>query len=327
MSGDGGLFLYELWSGHGVPYGCGLWTEAAGAAELPNSGGFDGVSAEALAPDGKWTAIDWNLCTTCSETVLFVWSVDAALWYSLAPADDWRGTVSAIAGSGIAAAMIYSPGTMSSRQYARWTPDGGAQELPIPPGISVTLTQRFAITSDGSAIVAAPIGAFGKLIFWINSGQDYVVADSATLDYEVSPIHTSDDLKIVIGTKAEGPGLAFPGLWTPRRGTRRIADVLAAYGVDITGWTLRYVFDITPDGRVIVGYGTNPEGDTEGFRIVGRLYCSPDCNDDGRLNINDFICFQAKWKAKDFYADYKLDGTFNINDFIAFQTDWRKGCE
>ena len=25
--------------------------------------------------------------------------------------------------------------------------------------------------------------------------------------------------------------------------------------------------------------------------------CRPDCNTDGKLNINDFICFQAAWRA------------------------------
>ena len=54
--------------------------------------------------------------------------------------------------------------------------------------------------------------------------------------------------------------------------------------------------------------------------------CRPDCNGDGKLNINDFICFQAKWKAHDPYGDYDGSGTYTVNDFIRFQADFVKGC-
>jgi len=64
----------------------------------------------------------------------------------------------------------------------------------------------------------------------------------------------------------------------------------------------------------------------------GTLYsfdvfcCPPDCNHDGLLNINDFICFQTEWRKRSAYGDYNDDGLWNINDFIAFQADWRGGC-
>ena len=54
--------------------------------------------------------------------------------------------------------------------------------------------------------------------------------------------------------------------------------------------------------------------------------CRPDCTRDGRLNVNDFICFQAEWRRRTEYGDYNGDGRWNINDFIAFQADFRKGC-
>ncbi len=40
------------------------------------------------------------------------------------------------------------------------------------------------------------------------------------------------------------------------------------YGLDLTGWTLTYAGDISSDGNVIVGVGTNPDGDTEGWIAV-----------------------------------------------------------
>src|SRR5690242_16761985 len=52
--------------------------------------------------------------------------------------------------------------------------------------------------------------------------------------------------------------------------------------------------------------------------------CRPDCNGDGKLDINDFICFQAKWKSHDPYGDYDGSGTYTVNDFIRFQADFTK---
>jgi probable HAF family extracellular repeat protein len=64
------------------------------------------------------------------------------------------------------------------------------------------------------------------------------------------------------GTTAAGQE-AF--LWTPESGMRRLADVLSEYGLDLSGWTLEQATGLSASGRTIVGWGTNPSGDTEGF--------------------------------------------------------------
>ena len=72
--------------------------------------------------------------------------------------------------------------------------------------------------------------------------------------------------------------------------------------------------------------------------IKGIAYFSDDgscyANCDGStaapiLNVNDFICFQAKFAAGDSYAN--CDGStsvpvLNINDFICFQSNFAAGC-
>ena len=78
----------------------------------------------------------------------------------------------------------------------------------------------------------------------------------------------STDGERIVGSSTTGPEIkAF--LWDADNGMRRIQDVLANdYGLDLTGWTLHSAHDITPSGTGIVGYGTNPSGDLEGFRAV-----------------------------------------------------------
>jgi hypothetical protein len=54
--------------------------------------------------------------------------------------------------------------------------------------------------------------------------------------------------------------------------------------------------------------------------------CYPDCDGDGVLTIDDFICFQTFFALGDPYADCDGDGVLSIDDFICFQTFFAIGC-
>jgi hypothetical protein len=64
----------------------------------------------------------------------------------------------------------------------------------------------------------------------------------------------------------------------------------------------------------------------------GGVGCYPNCDHSTSvpfLNVNDFICFQAKFAAGDSYAN--CDGStappvLNVNDFICFQSKFAAGC-
>jgi predicted hydrolase (HD superfamily) len=50
---------------------------------------------------------------------------------------------------------------------------------------------------------------------------------------------------------------------------RNLQNVLVSdYGLDLTGWTLEAATDISPNGRTIVGNGTNPNGDLEAWIAI-----------------------------------------------------------
>jgi len=73
---------------------------------------------------------------------------------------------------------------------------------------------------------------------------------------------------VIVGSgRAEGTNRAF--IWTEEHGLRAIQDVLESeYGLDLTGWTLEVAFDVSSDGRTIVGSGPNPDGDIEAWSVV-----------------------------------------------------------
>jgi hypothetical protein len=44
------------------------------------------------------------------------------------------------------------------------------------------------------------------------------------------------------------------------------------------------------------------------------------------LNVNDFVCFQARFAAGDPYADCDYTGVLNVEDFICFLSSFAAGC-
>ena len=47
---------------------------------------------------------------------------------------------------------------------------------------------------------------------------------------------------------------------------RSLQDMLVSdFGLDLTGWRLQGATAISADGQAIVGYGTNPNGQTEAW--------------------------------------------------------------
>jgi hypothetical protein len=54
--------------------------------------------------------------------------------------------------------------------------------------------------------------------------------------------------------------------------------------------------------------------------------CYADCDGNGTLNIDDFLCFQSLYALGDPAADCDEDGVISIDDFVCFQTLYALGC-
>jgi hypothetical protein len=74
------------------------------------------------------------------------------------------------------------------------------------------------------------------------------------------------------GLVAVGRGPSNAGeeafIWDHANGMRSLQDVLANSGIDMTGWQLEIAFDVSADGKTIVGYGDNPNGNREAWRAA-----------------------------------------------------------
>jgi ELWxxDGT repeat protein len=82
-----------------------------------------------------------------------------------------------------------------------------------------------------------------------NEGRNYVAWDA------------SADGSVIVGSSGDG---AF--IWDARQGFRLVADVLSGQGHVLDDWTLTAATSVSDDGSVLVGYGTNAEGNSEAWR-------------------------------------------------------------
>ena len=74
----------------------------------------------------------------------------------------------------------------------------------------------------------------------------------------------SADGSAVVGRGSSASGTeAF--VWDETNGMRGLMQVLMDQGIDMTGWSLTEARGVSADGLTIVGYGTNPLGQEEGW--------------------------------------------------------------
>lgn len=77
----------------------------------------------------------------------------------------------------------------------------------------------------------------------------------------------SADGSVVVGRSGEQGSEAF--IWDAVNGMRSLEEVLINdHGLNLNGWELGSAEDISDDGIVIVGWGSNPAGQSEAWRAV-----------------------------------------------------------
>jgi hypothetical protein len=83
------------------------------------------------------------------------------------------------------------------------------------------------------------------------------------------------------------------------------------------------------DVRLFTGGGA-ANINTMGFDNLSVVHsaavCYPDCDENGVLDIDDFVCFQTFFAFGSDYADCDGNGVKDVDDFICFQTFFAIGC-
>ncbi len=101
------------------------------------------------------------------------------------------------------------------------------------------------------------------------------------------------DGSVVVGMSKSALGNeAF--IWDQTNGMRSLQDVLVNdYGLDLTGWTLTSAWGVSANGLSFVGYGTNPDGDTEAWIATVPIVPVP-----GALTLSSIGLGLAGWLCR-----------------------------
>ncbi|MFO0897978.1 MAG: pentapeptide repeat-containing protein [Pirellulales bacterium] len=157
----------------------------------------------------------------------------------------------------------------SGPEAFRWTQAEGFVGLGDLPGGDFNSTAQ-AASALGEVIVGRATSALGSEAFrWTPQAGMVGVGDLPGGGFDSGAEDVSDDGDLLVGwgTTAAGREAA---LWTPDFGMRSLSDLLKSdYGLSValSGWRLEIASAVSGDGRTIAGWGLNPAGQYEAWRV------------------------------------------------------------
>ena len=118
--------------------------------------------------------------------------------------------------------------------------------------------------------------------------------------------------------------------WTESLGMVDLNDYLPSAGVDLDGWTLRFVYAISGDGTAVTGFG-NLEGQPGGAFLITGLPgntppCPADLTGDNTVNLADLNLVLANFGTTTPDGDTNNDGVVDLADLNAVLAAFGQLC-
>jgi probable HAF family extracellular repeat protein len=119
---------------------------------------------------------------------------------------------------------------------------------------------------DGSVIVGLSRSNLGREAFrWTQSEGMIGLGDLDGGGFLSIACAVSGDGSVIVG-RSEGVNGDEAFYWTAEDEMINLKDMLEnTYGLDLTNWALANAIALSGNGNIIVGYGTNPDGNREGW--------------------------------------------------------------
>ena len=219
------------------------WTGASGMVGLgEKTSELSAVSADGTIGAGRF-----------HETAAATWS-PANGWSAIPGADDTSNAL------GISADGSVIVGVNQNHAF-RWSQADGPLDIgPFsdPPTFSIA-----SDVSDDGAVVVGDTDTAQAFRWTTTTGAEFINPDESrdTVAYA-----TDADGSTIVGQI----GFQRAYVWDEANGLRDLQDLIVdRFGVaNLTGWTLERAFDISADGKTIVGDGKNPSGNTEAWIVT-----------------------------------------------------------
>lgn len=236
------------------------WSASTGLVQLTPLGNSSLCSAGGVSGDGSVVV---GTCLAIGNTA-FRWT-DSTGMVSLGQfgtGSNRTSNATAISSDG---AVIVGIGHPVLTGAVMWTSAGDSRVLGKVPGdLSAAAS---AVSRDGSVVVgdSTEPSVHRRAFRWASgTGMTAISSSTDSLSDSIA-LAVSGDGQVVIGWGTT-PGGETALIWDELHGMRQLEEALRVdYQTTISGWKLSRATGISDDGRIIVGFGTNPGGQTEGW--------------------------------------------------------------
>lgn len=242
------------------------WTAATGLVPLGGLGANDGFTrVDDMSADGS-VLVGYSQTSAHPNGAGYYWTPASGMTsVGLLPGDVWswaRGV------SNDGSVIVGQSNSFSGGQAFRWTQATGTVGLGLAPGAATTSATDIA--NDGTIAGGGRVGGLSQSMVWTQAGGWESLGSLA--GYQQSgEAGISVDGSLVFGQvfNYDSVTSTFTNegmVWDRAHGMRFAKDWLTQdYGIDLAGWTLQYVSGVSDDNKVVVGYGINPNGNTEAW--------------------------------------------------------------
>lgn len=256
------------------------WTEEGGQQRLPNLEAGVNVIAKGISGDGQ-TIIGSASTVGIEGSRAFLWNSSVGIrslgtfgtnFSSEARDINYDGSV--VVGSSI---------ETGGEKAFRWTLENGLQDLGRLSTEPYHGAGASAVSTDGANVVGyswvpgPDNGSLSRAFLWnASSGMQELGLVAGFLSSSATKVNS--DASIITGgfwsrsgTYNEETGYSDEGgafIWTPTDGMVNFEEFLESYGVDLTGWEILGITDMSENGRTLVGNG-RLNGEIRGFMVTG----------------------------------------------------------
>ncbi len=246
------------------------WTESTGMVGL---GGFSNGQLPSGANDvsANGEVVVGFADTPSYVRTSFIWTAaDGMTDLGSLPGGESTSEALAVSADGRVVVGIAST-DVGKRAYA-WTRADGMQSLGVLPNTRHSFAHD--VSADGTTAVGLCYLQEGSEAFIAKLDGTIIGLGDLPGGLRASVANAvSADGTIVVGQAntemGSDPFADVAMIWDSSSGMRNLHDVLVDdYGLSLDGWFLRSATGLSDDGRTIVGIGTNPDGNTEGWIVT-----------------------------------------------------------
>jgi len=310
------------------------WTSAAGLGFTGSLGGTEGGAVYALSPDGS--VMVGSASSPDFSYRAYKWTGATGNVALPAVAGQVQSSAKALSADASVIVGTASITNQANPHAAVWDLVGGSYIGTRLPELNTNaVSSANAITPDGAVIVGQ---SAGRAVRWTETGIEnlgLIPGGLPTSTYIALAVSADGNTVAGLGDLNIGQGTGTAFIWDPVHGMRDLnAALVADFGLDLGGFQCFEVTGMSLDGKVLVGYGFDNEGQ-KAFMVdlhTGPAPCYPNCDASTAqpvLNVNDFACFLNRFAAGDSYAN--CDGStaapvLNVLDFGCFLNRFAAGC-